>query len=248
MGTIRSFIIYGREQERNGMKQKLTIPGELSLTTGLVLLAFAVPLMLNAGIGTSTIASPLYALNSICDNISFGTWNLVFQVSLLIILLMITKEFKSGYLASFIITTVFGYMVDLFTGTLANLPTDLPWLILYFVSSLVLFCVSISLMVLSKLPMMITDSFVKDLSRFFHVTFRRMKTLFDISCISLSVGLSMVFLGNLAAVGVGTLIMALTTGLGVHALNKAISKVVTIKPWSNTLASMAKLKVDQVEK
>lgn len=229
------------------MKRKMEIPGELFLAAGLVLLAFAVPLMLSAGIGTSTIASPLYALNSICKEVSFGTWNVIFQATLLIILLMITKEFKSGYLASFIITLVFGYMVDFFTIMLANVPTDLPWLILYFTSSLLFFCVAISFMVLSRLPLMITDSFVKDLSRFFHVTFRRMKTLFDISCISLSIGLSMVFLGNLAGVGVGTVIMAVITGTGVHAVNKAISRVVTIRPRSKTLGSMAELRVDKGE-
>lgn len=225
----------------------MTIPGELALSAGLILLAFAVPLMLNGGIGISTIASPLYALNCICRELSFGTWNLIFQASLLAMLLMITKQFKSGYLASFVITTIFGYMVDLFTIMMVNVPTDVPWRVLYFSSSLILFCIAISLMVLSKLPLMITDSFVKDLSVFYGVSFRKTKTIFDISCITFSVGLSMAFLGNLAGVGVGTIIMALITGAGVHIVNNVITRAVEIKPWSKTLGDMAEIRPAQVK-
>ena len=101
-------------------------------------------------------------------------------------------------------------------------------------------CVAIALMVGSKIPLMITDTFINDLTIHFHVTYRAIKTLFDIICLALSVILSMVFLGHLEGVGIGTVIMAFITGLGVHVVNTSLSKVIFIKPWSRRLGEMVK--------
>jgi uncharacterized membrane protein YczE len=101
-------------------------------------------------------------------------------------------------------------------------------------------CVAIALMVGSRIPLMIIDTFINDLTIHFHVTYRRIKTLFDIICVVLSVILSLVFLGHLAGVGIGTVIMAFITGLGVHVANTSLSKVIVIKPWSSKLGGMVK--------
>jgi uncharacterized membrane protein YczE len=87
---------------------------------------------------------------------------------------------------------------------------------------------------------MIIDTFINDLTIHFHVTYRRIKTLFDITCLALSVILSMVFFGHLVGVGIGTVIMAFITGLGVHVVNTTLSKVIVIKPWSSRLGGMVK--------
>lgn len=220
--------------------KKRTVPGELSLSLGILLISIAVSLMVRAGFGISTISSLPYALTSIFPDIPFGTWNLAFQIGLLMILLAITRQFKSGYVISFVIAALFGFIADLFIGALSGLPTDIWCRSLYFLTSYLVLCFAISFMVNSKIPLMIVDAFIVDLARFFHVTFRRMKTLFDISCLSISVVLPMAFLGHLAGVGVGTVVLASITGAGVHAANKAISKAMVIRPWSARLGAMAK--------
>ncbi len=215
------------------------MPGELSLAAGLVLVAFSVALMVRADLGISTISSLPYTLSMISGNLSFGTWNIIFQVCLLIVLLAITRRFKWGYLAAFLIATVFGYMVDMFNGMMSGTPTGLEIRLLYFVASYPMMCLAIALMVSSKVPLMIVDSFINDLSAFYHVTFRRMKTLCDLTFMGLSAALSLLFLNDLAGVGVGTVIMALTTGAGVHAMNQLLDRTLVIRPWSRTLGTMA---------
>jgi uncharacterized membrane protein YczE len=222
------------------MENKITIPGELTLIAGLLLISFAIPLMLLADFGISTISSLPYALSKIYEELSFGTWNMIFQMCLLVILLVITKRFKTGYVLSILLTILFGSVLDLFALVVSGLPTSLELRLLYFIGSFLMMCVGIAMMVGSKVPLMIVDTFINDLSTHFHVTFRRMKTLFDIICLTLSIIAAIAVLGNLAGVGVGTVIMAIITGSGVHAVNKLLSKVLIIRPWSRTLSDMAR--------
>jgi uncharacterized membrane protein YczE len=217
--------------------RKIGLPGEVSLSIGIALLSLAVSLLVHANFGISTISSVPYALSHTTD-LSFGAWNIIFQVSLLFILLAITRKFKTGYLASFVIAFVFGYVADFFIEILYVLPTELAWRLLYFAAGYALLCLAISFMVESRVPMMIADAFINDLRRYYHVTFRRMKTIFDVSCILIAAAISLAFAGHLVGVGIGTVILAVITGAGVHITNILLSKVFHITPWSKTLARM----------
>jgi uncharacterized protein len=220
------------------MERKIKIPGEVSFVIGLLLVSFAIPLMVIAGFGISTISSLPFVFSQIFDQISFGIWNPIFQLGLLILLLVMTRKFKSGYVISIVLSVVFGMILDVFTHLLSGLPTELWQRILYFIVSYVTMCVAISLMVGSKIPLMIIDTFINDMTIFFHVTYRRIKTLFDIICVTLSVILSMVFLGHLAGIGIGTVLLAFITGMGVHVVNTIQSRMIIITPWCKKLGEM----------
>ncbi|MDW5562784.1 MAG: DUF6198 family protein [Methanomassiliicoccus sp.] len=221
------------------MKNKVRLPGEVALAMGLLLISFAVTLMVRADFGISTLSSLPYVLSRIFTGLSFGAWNLVFQVTLLIILLAVTKRFKAGYVISFILTMAFGTILDIFSGLLSALPSDLWLRAFYAVAAYFIMCVAISLMIGSKVPLMIVDSFIYDLTKHHEVSFRRMKTFIDIILVCLSAALSFVFLGTLTGVGIGTIIMALITGTGVHAATHLLREIVVIDPLSKTLGRMA---------
>jgi len=222
------------------MNKRYTVPGELCLAAGMLLISFSISLMVRADLGISTISSLPYALSFIIDDVSFGTWNIVFQVSLLVLLVAITKRFKTGYVIAFILSMFFGLMLDVFVDALVGIPDGLWLRLLYFAVSYPIMCLGISMMINSMIPLMIVDMFINDLTQHFHVTYRRMKTAFDISCLSLSIILPLVFLGNIAGVGIGTVLMAITTGAGVHAVNGVLARYVVIRPWSEALAKMAR--------
>ncbi|MBI0584695.1 MAG: hypothetical protein ISF22_10800 [Methanomassiliicoccus sp.] len=222
------------------MDRKITIPGELSLAAGLLLISLAIPLMVRADFGISTISSLPFVLSNVFDGMSFGVWNLIFQTCLLIILVAITGRFKTGYLISFVLTVAFGSILDIFSGILSGLPTDLGLRLLYFAASYLMMCLAIAMMVSSRVPLIIIDAFINDLTAHYHVTFRRLKTLFDVICLSLSVAISIVVFGDLVGVGIGTILLAFITGSGVHAANRLMSRAIVIKPWSETLGNMAK--------
>jgi Predicted membrane protein len=149
------------------------------------------------------------------------------------------EEVPVGYVVSFLLAALFGFMVDFFTAALSSIPTGTWFTLLYFVAGYLTMCVAIAMMVNSKIPLMIFDSFVHDLSIFFHITYRRMKTIFDIACLTISFIIPLVFLSHLAGAGIGTVIMALITGSGVHIASNALRKVIVIRPWSKRLSNMA---------
>ena len=222
------------------MRKRLVVPGEITLITGILLISFAITLMVKADLGVSTISSLPYVLSVAFDQISFGVWNPVFQLCLLFLLVCLTRRFKIGYVIALLLSLLFGSVIDMFAWLLSDLPTSMEHRILYAVVSYVAMCFAISLMVNSKVPLLIIDMFINDLSQFYHVTFRRLKTIFDVACLTLSVTFSFVFVGELVGVGIATIVMAFITGAGVHAATRFLRRVIEIRPWSKTLANMAR--------
>lgn len=221
------------------MEKRIKVPGELTLVVGVIMISFSISLMVKADFGISTISSLPYVLSVAFDQISFGVWNPIFQVGLLVIMVAITKRFKGGYVISLLISAMFGSIIDLFSWMTAGLPTDLGFRVLYVIVSYPIMCFAISMMVNSKVPLMVVDAFINDLTRHFHVTFRRLKTIFDIICLSLSIIFSFAFMGELVGVGIATILMAFITGSGVHVATKVLRNVMDIRPWSKTLANLA---------
>lgn len=94
------------------MKEKKLFVGELALFMGLIINSFANTLMVKSGFGISSISSVPYTLSLVFDNITYGSWNYIFQCVLILILVLITKKFKVGYIVSFFLAIVFGNMID----------------------------------------------------------------------------------------------------------------------------------------
>jgi len=222
------------------MDGKINVPGEIALLAGIALTSLGVILMVKADFGISTVMSLPFSLSCMFTEISFGSWNLIYQASLLVLLVVITRRFKIGYVVSVLLAAGFGLTLDLFRSVMGDLPGDLPFRFLYLVASYPIICLAISLMIGSKVPLMVADAFIYDLTTHFQVTYRRMKTMFDVSCVAISVGATLAALGYIAGVGLGTVVMALLTGAGVHAMNGVLRRTVEIKPWSKRLERMAK--------
>ncbi|KQM11269.1 hypothetical protein AOA80_08890 [Methanomassiliicoccales archaeon RumEn M1] len=222
------------------MKGRITLPGELTLLAGVLLISFAISLMVKADFGISTISSLPYVLSVALPEISFGIWNPIFHIGLFIILIAITRRVKVGYAISLLMSLTFGLVLDAFEWLLSPLPTDMPFRLAYIVTGYVAMCFAISLMVNSKVPLMVVDAFINDLTQHYHVTFRRLKTIFDISCLTLSMALSFLFVGELVGIGIATIVMAFITGSGVHLATRLLRRAIAVRPWSDRLANMAR--------
>lgn len=201
---------------------KIRVPGELFMVSGLFLVAFSISLMVNLGFGISTISSLPYALNLIAPDISFGVWNLMFQTTLYVILVVVTKNVQMIHIVSFIMVILFAALLDLTGKAVSTLP-DEPYLsAVLFACGFITMCLGIALMITSKMPLMIIDMFSNNLASHFRISFRRVKTMFDVSCLAVSAAVSMSFLGNLAGIGIGTVLMSILTGTFVQAFGKLL--------------------------
>ncbi|MBP1919424.1 DUF6198 family protein [Youngiibacter multivorans] len=87
-------------------------------------------------------------------------------------------------------------------------------------ASLVIIALGVYTVVLTDIVMITPDGLVKTIADYWSLEFSRVKSTFDIICVSISAILSLVFLGNIRGFREGTLILALSTGRFIGVISK----------------------------
>ena len=209
----------------------IKMPSIVSLLLGLAIVCYSIPLMLHGGFGISTVSSLPYAISCITDRFTFGQLNYIFQGCILVFMLLITRKFKKAYIASFILSVTYGVGLDVGNAVVESYPTDQIWMrILWFFAGAFLLCLGVYFMVRSSLPIVMDDMMVVAIAEHYGVTFRRVKTLFDLSCIVMSLAVSLAFSHDLGGIGVGTILLALFTGQTIHMIGVALDPIFDIRP------------------
>ena len=191
---------------------KTFLRGELVLPLIIIMNSFGVVLMLYSGTGISAISSMTYALSEVLPVFSLGTWTYIFQSVLIIILMVLRKRFMPKYLLSFGVGFAFGLMVDLHKEWIQVLPTAAPFRVFYFAVSYMIICMGVALSNRCKMPIIPTDLFPKELSDITGTAFSKIKVSFDIICVTATAVLTLVCLGGISGLGIGTLLSAFTMG------------------------------------
>lgn len=182
----------------------------LNLSIGIILNGFAVTLFVMSNLGTSTVSSIPYIVSKIMG-INFGGMLISFQVLLIGILILI-RRFKMTDLYSVIVGICFGTIVDVWTYILKNIGIDTLFPMILLITGILLLPLGITLTIESNLCAIPFDLFVKDIASLTKVKISKVKTIFDISCIIITLTLSFVFLGKNLGIGIGTIISTLITG------------------------------------
>ena len=198
------------------MKQeKYALPlfrGELALALAVVFNSFGVVLMLYSGSGISAISSVPYAFSEVFPFLTLGTWTYLFQAVLIITLMVLLCRFVVSYLFSFVVGFVFSELLDLHELWINVLPVNLGWRVLYFVVSYLILCFGIALSNRCKLPIVPTDLFPRELAQITKINYPKVKISFDAICLLVTAGMTLLFLGHLQGIGIGTVLAALTMG------------------------------------
>ena len=186
--------------------------GELALAIAVALNSFGVVLMLYSGSGISAISSVPYAFSEVFPFLSLGTWTYLFQGTLILTLMVLRRRFVVSYLFSFVVGFVFSQLLDVHEGWIDVLPTSLGWCVVYFIVSYLLLCFGIALSNRCKLPIVPTDLFPRELAQITGLPYPRIKISFDAICLTVTAGMTFLFLGHLKGIGIGTVLAALTMG------------------------------------
>lgn len=185
---------------------------EIAFVLGMLINSLCLCLLIKSSFGVSTLSSVPLVLSLIFTKLSLGTWTTLIQTLTIIILVIVTKQPRVGYLLSFAVGVVFGLMVDLFSPIINSLPDGLPFQILYFILGFVGMSFGAALFILCKLPIMPFDTFVRDFSLYTGMSVKRVKTTYDAICVGISLTLSFAFLHHMAGVGVGTILCIFLVG------------------------------------
>lgn len=138
--------------------------------------------------------------------------------------MILRKKFVPQYLFSFVVGFIFSELLDVHKMWIDILPTDLDWCVLYFVVSYFLLCIGIALSNRCKLPIIPTDLFPRELSEIINVSYSKVKIIFDVTCLAVTAGMTLIFLGRLDGLGIGTVLAAFTMGKTVGIIGNMMDK------------------------
>lgn len=186
--------------------------GEAALVIAVLINSFGVVLMLYSGSGISAISSVPFAFSLVLPQLSLGTWTYLFQGLLVLSLMLLRKRFVPPYLFSFVVGFAFGQLLDIHESWISILPHGLFWDVLYFVISYLLISFGIALSNRCGLPIIPTDLFPRELSQITRISYPKIKISFDVICLAITAGMTLLFLGHLEGLGIGTILAAFTLG------------------------------------
>lgn len=211
--------------ESNPCKEgKHILRGEAALIAAVAINSFGVVLMLYSGSGISAISSVPFAFSEVLPRLSLGTWTYIFQGALVLSLMLLQKKFVPPYLFSFIVGFVFGELLDIHELWINILPGTFWMRVLYFLVSYLLISFGIALSNRCCLPIVPTDLFPRELSKLTGVTYSRIKISFDVICLAVTAMMTIIFLGHLEGLGIGTILAAFTMGKAVGMIGDCLDR------------------------
>lgn len=211
------------------MKKRFS--SELAYILGIPMIALSAALMQRADFGMSMVVAPAYILHLKLSQTfpwySFGVSEYFLQGFLLILMIMIVRRFKKGYLFSFVTAVFYGLILDGFVALLAPLPAGgIPGRILYFILGLLICAFGVALVFHTYIAPEVYELLVKEISGRYRLSIGRVKTGYDcISCIA-AIVLSFAFFGfgKFVGVGIGTVICALLNGFLISRLSAFLER------------------------
>lgn len=212
------------------MKKKELIKRYLLFIISLFISALGVAITKRGELGVSPISSVANVLSYRFSFLSMGTWLIIWNCVLIVgQMLILRKEFKPIQLLQVPLSFLFGYFTDFGMFLVSFIPADI-----YVVRmALVLLGVmvlgfGISLSVIANVIMNSGEAFVKAIADKTQKNFGNIKIIFDISCVTLAVVLSLIFFDfQLIGTREGTIIAALFTGMVVKFFTKRLQNRVS---------------------
>ena len=186
--------------------------GEFALAIVIILNNFAVCLMLHSGAGISAVSSVPYSFSEIFPQLSLGTWNYLFQTALVAALMCMRRKFVPTYLLAFVVGIAAGKMLDLHNLWITPLPLTPVLRVIYFVISFFSLCLGVALSNHCKLPIIPTDLFPREAAVILNKPYKTVKTVYDLSSLTITAVLTLLFLGQIRGIGIGTVFCAFVMG------------------------------------
>lgn len=220
------------------MDKKITLHSEIVYIISILILSFSVAMVSAADFGLSMIVSPAYILSQKLGFLTFGQSEYVIQAILFIVFCILMKKVKLIYFSSFLTCLIYGAVLDLwrmiipmFNPTITEPGSmEMPLRILFFVGGTLITALAIAMCFRTYLYPQVYDFFVKGVAEKFNLNRTKVKTGFDITFLTISLIMTLVFFKGFVGIGVGTLITTLVNGFLIGNFGKLFDKFFEIKP------------------
>ena len=200
------------------------------LCSCLIIMAIGVAFSIKAGLGTSPISSVPYVTAKI-SGLSVGITTIIMNALFIIIqICILNKEYDWFQLLQFPAAILFGSTIDiaaLFIDFISISSYWQQWILC--ILGIIFLALGISFEIQANLVTTAGEGVVLAICKVFPIKFGNMKVIFDITLVTLSVLLSIIFLGELTGVREGTIAAAILVGLITKKTNILTQKLFSIE-------------------
>ena len=212
------------------MSAKETAKRYILFIIGLFISGIGVAITKAGDLGVSPISSVPNVISIKFDFLSMGNWLIIWNCILIVgQIIILRKEFKWIQLLQVPLSFLFGYFTDFGLWIMSFIPMDNYVIrISEVIVGTIVLGVGISFAVIANVIMNSGEAFVKAISDTIHKDFGNVKIGFDISCVVLSIIISIfLFGGKIEGTREGTIIAAIFTGIVVKISSKIFRKGLT---------------------
>ena len=180
---------------------KIKRSSELLWLLGLLFVALGVALCSKADLGVSMVAAPAFILadffSPLLKWMSVGVMEYLVEGVLFLFLLVVIRRFNWRYLLSFAFAVLYGYVLDFFLFLTQGITVNSllgHWGLLILGDILVAF--GVACFFRTYLPLQVYELFVAEVANRFSFSINKVKWIFDISLLALSLLLALLLFGD----------------------------------------------------
>ena len=228
--------------------KKIPKSGELMWLFGVIFVAFGVSICSKADLGVSMIAAPAFvvweAISSHFPAITVGVTEYIIQGLLLALMCLIIRRFRLRYLLAFAVSVIYGYTLDLFMWLMSGVSFDTVWLrwVMLILGDVVT-AFGVACFFRTYLPLQVYELFVAEFAARFGLEIGKVKWVFDLSLLAVSVVLALTLFGDAAAfdwstvgyasfhsIGLGTLVTTAINSPIIRLCGKLVDRLFETDP------------------
>ncbi|MBQ9779838.1 MAG: hypothetical protein IJW00_02720 [Clostridia bacterium] len=223
--------------------KKLPRANELLWLFGIIFVALGVAICSKANLGVSMIAAPTFvvqeAVVKLWDGFSVGVVEYLVQGLVLIVLCLCVRRFSWRYLLAFLVAVIYGYTMNFFLWILGGVSFDAIWFrwVMLLVGD-VITAFGVACFFHTYMPLQVFELFVAELTDRYHLNLHRVKTVFDISLLLISVSLALLLFGDVTtfdwrtighnsfhSLGLGTLVTTLINSPLINLMSRLVKQI-----------------------
>lgn len=238
--------------------KKITKSSELLWIFGIIFVALGVAICSKADLGVSMIAAPAFVLSEalipVWNGFSVGVVEYLFQGVLLVILFFAIRKFNIKFLLAFLVAVIYGYVLNFFMWTLKGVNFDAVWLrwVMLIIGD-VITAFGVASFFRTTYPLQVYELFVAKITSNFNLNIRKVKSIFDLSLLIVSIVLALTLFGDVNtfdwssiyyqsfhSIGLGTLLTTLINSPLISFSGKILDKIFDNKPLFEKLDKLLK--------
>lgn len=234
--------------------KKINNSSELLWLLGNIFVALGVAICNKANLGVSMIAAPAFVIAEAINSLSIGVTEYIFQGIILILLCVIIRRFNWRFLLAFAVAVFYGYILNFFLWLMADIQINAVWL--RWVMLIIGDCITgfgVACFFRTYMPIHVYELFVAEFADRFKFNINRVKWVFDITLLIVSVVLTLTLFGDIHtfdwktlgnssfhSIGLGTIVITAINSPIISFMGKIIDRTFIATPKFPTLESTLK--------